>query len=230
MIAAFLCLIAALAHSSCVNCVGTLPDVRPDIDKRTFQSTAIDALIKTLQPLIAEPNLATLLSNCLPNTLDTTVASYTSPEDADNADDIDTFIITGDIDALWLRDSANQVLPYLPYAAEDSNLRGMIEGLINRHGKSVLIDSFANAFNFNASGQGHQDDIRKPPMTPSVFEGKYEIDSLGAFLKLSYWHWQLSGDDALLRFSSTDSWLPAVQQTIDTSKCEKSKKRCKFYF
>jgi meiotically up-regulated gene 157 (Mug157) protein len=47
----------------------------------------------------------------------------------------DTFIITGDIFALWLRDSTNQVLPYIPFATKDPNLQNMIKGLINRHVK-----------------------------------------------------------------------------------------------
>jgi meiotically up-regulated gene 157 (Mug157) protein len=142
-----------------------------------------------------------LLSNCLPNTLDTTVL-YSS------SDPLDSFIITGDIEALWLRDSANQVIPYIPYASQDSELSNLIEGLIDRHARSVVIDSFANSFNYNASGEGHQDDIRKPAMTPSVFEGKYEIDSLGAFLKLSYWFWSYTGKTSFMN----DNWFSGVSR------------------
>lgn len=97
----------------------------------------------------------------------------------------------GDIEAMWLRDSSNQVLPYLPYITRDQPLNDMIKGLIRRHAKSVLINPFANAFNYNtSSGHDHQSDITKPPMTAAVFESKYEIDSLCAFLKLSYWYWR----------------------------------------
>jgi hypothetical protein len=148
--------------------------------------------------------------------LDTTVYYHNTAADVNTTDpDLDTFIITGDIEAMWLRDSSNQVLPYIPYATEDPDLQVMLEGLIARQAKSVVIDPFANAFNFNASGEGHQSDQRKPPMGPAVFEGKYEIDSLCAFLKLSYWHFRYSGDGALTRFATSD-WFDAVAKLLDT--------------
>lgn len=155
---------------------------RPTWTDRTYHSRVIDNLISTIAPLILDPSIALLFTNCLPNTLDTTVQHHTW-----SRNESDTFIITGDIAALWLRDSSNQIIPYLPYVTQDSELNRLAQGLISRHSQSILIDSFANAFNFNASGSGHQDDIRTPPMTPSVFEGKYEIDSISSFMKLSYW-------------------------------------------
>ena len=123
----------------------------------------------------------------------------------------------------------NQVMPYIPYLSQDPDLLSMVEGLIGRHARSVMIDPFANAFNFNASGDGHQSDLRTPPMSASVFEGKYEIDSLCAFLKLSYWTWKLTNDEVLLRMAlspskasvrddSASEWLQAVEKTIETSK------------
>lgn len=133
--------------------------------------------------------------------MDTTIL-YSSPDP-----NPDAFVITGDIEALWLRDSTNQLLPYIPYAASDPALRSLLQGLIARQARSILIDPFANAFNYNASGEGHQDDIRYPPMTPAVFEGKYEIDSLCAFLKLSYWYFAYTKDTSFM----TANWLHAVR-------------------
>jgi meiotically up-regulated gene 157 (Mug157) protein len=194
----------------------TLPDGRPPIEDRTFRSTAIDKLIDTLVPLMKNPDLGVLLSNCLPNTLDTTVSYYTSVNASLDGANLDSFIITGDINALWLRDSGNQVIPYLPYGPSDESLQYLFEGLIARHASSIVLDPFANSFNFNSSKrEGHQDDSVKPPMTYAVFESKYEIDSLCAFLKLSYWHYRYSGVAALLRFA-TDSWFAAVQKLLDT--------------
>jgi meiotically up-regulated gene 157 (Mug157) protein len=193
----------------------SIPAARPDYDKRSFHSKAIDNLIDQLTPLFKDPNLATLFSNTLPNTLDTTVYYYTPDAQSVSTADLDSFVITGDINALWLRDSMNQVMPYIPYVKEDTALQALMEGLINRHAKSVLIDSFANAFNFNASGDGHQHDIRTPPMKKTVFEGKYEIDSLCAFLKLSYWYWQYMDDETLMKFASSD-WIRAVNSALDT--------------
>jgi uncharacterized protein len=211
MIAMILLLISFIA-----TIYAALPNQRPDYDKRTFHSSAIDQLILTLQPLFKNPELATVFANSLPNTLDTTVSSYTKNPENINQTDLDAFIITGDIDALWLRDSMNQVLPYLPYSVEDKTLQYLFEGLINRHAKSILIDSFANAFNFNASGAGHQSDQRTPPMTRSVFEGKYEIDSLAAFLKLSYWYSRFNEDNGALERFADDRWLSAVEKVLDT--------------
>lgn len=154
-----------------------LPNVRPPYAERTFHSSAVDAYIAEYAPQISNPDLATLFSNALPNTLDTTV--FVS--DGRN----DTFIITGDISALWLRDSTNQVLPYMRFAAQDQSLADLICGLVRRQARSVLIDAFANSFNFNASGDGHQHDTRNPPMTPDVFEGA----SAGGFVMLRSWRW-----------------------------------------
>ncbi len=195
-------------------CAQSLPDARPAYEKRSFHSSTIDGLIDQLKPLFNDPNLAILFSNTLPNTLDTTVYFATPNPETASKDDLDSFVITGDINALWLRDSMNQVLPYVPYVKGDKNLQYLFQGLINRHAKSVLIDPFANAFNFNASGDGHQKDIRTPSMTRSVFEGKYEIDSLCAFLKLSYWYWHYMGEESLQQFGGI--WLKAVNQALDT--------------
>lgn len=195
----------------------SMPSIRPPLAERTFVSPLMDNLISSLTPLFKDKDLATLFSNCFPNTLDTTIFFHSPPENADDLSSLDSFVITGDIPALWLRDSTNQVIPYLPYGPKDSSLQYLFEGLISRQAKSINIDSFANSFNFNASGDGHQDDVRTPAMSPSVFEGKYEIDSLCAFLKLSYWQWKFSGDLSLQRFASS-IWLDAVAKTLSTSK------------
>lgn len=193
-----------------------LPDARPSYDKRSFHSTVIDTLITQLAPLFIDENLSTLFSNTLPNTLDTTVFYSTSDPQDTATGDLDSFVITGDINALWLRDSMNQVMPYIPYVKQDEGLQYLIHGLINRQAKSVLIDSFANAFNFNASGDGHQHDIRTPAMKRAVFEGKYEIDSLCAFFKLSYWFWQYMDDDSTLLNLASNNWLRAVNEALKT--------------
>ena len=128
-----------------------VPYMRVPPAERTFNSSSIDALIATLQPLLERgpggSDLANLFANGLPNPLDTTVAI------ADLAlGGRDCFIITGDIDAMWLRDSTNQVMPYLPYARDDSDLAALLCGVVRRQARSVLLDPYANAFNPNASG------------------------------------------------------------------------------
>ena len=178
---------------------------RPDPSERTFSSDAIDEVISFVKPFLKDPLIAEIWENCLPNTLDTTVKYYELG--------IDSFIITGDIEALWLRDSSNQVMAYIPYVSKDTNLALLIEGLIKRHASSVLIDPFANAFNYDSSEKSeHSEDIRQPPMSNAVFEGKYEIDSLASFLKLSYWYSRYSNSTSVF----DANWLAAVQQAAKT--------------
>jgi meiotically up-regulated gene 157 (Mug157) protein len=147
--------------------------------------------------------------------LDTTVTLF-------NASAPDTFIITGDIDAMWLRDSTNQVLPYLPFASEDPELENMLCGVVHRQATNVLIDSFANAFNPTPNGQGAQSDRRKPKMTPQVFEGKYELDSLAAFLKLSYGVYNWTGNNLSCVLKQKEHWLNAVAKAVETIRLEQA--------
>ena len=86
------------------------PSQRPDPASRRFASKAVEAEISRVSALIADPELAWLFQNCLPNTLDTTV--FMGEVDGFP----DAFVITGDIPCLWLRDSAAQLRPYLHLA------------------------------------------------------------------------------------------------------------------
>ena len=156
-----------------------------------------------------DPVIADMFGNCLPNTLDTTVLFH----GVDDEGLPDTFIITGDIHAMWLRDSTNQVLPYIRFVDKDPALDVMLQGLVRRHTKSVLLDSFANAFNFDSSKPSPWvSDIRHPNMTNAIYEGKYEMDSLAAFLKLSRSYWQNSNNSAIF----DERWQRAVKKVIST--------------
>ena len=199
--------VLALALPSLASCITFVPDVRPPYADRKFHSSAIDDFIASSLPKFSDPQLATLFQNTFPNTLDTTVYQAVPG---------DSFIITGDIDAMWLRDSCNQVLPYVPFAASDPSLSSLLQGIVLRMSRSVLLDPYANAFNLNGTlPLGAQSDIRTPPMTWPVFEGKYELDSLAAFLKLSRSVYavapeMLSDDDNLA------TWLAAVDAVVST--------------
>uniref|UniRef100_A0A0G4IAQ6 Glycoside hydrolase family 125 protein n=1 Tax=Chromera velia CCMP2878 TaxID=1169474 RepID=A0A0G4IAQ6_9ALVE len=188
------------------------PRVRPLPSERKFRSDSVESLVTFMEGNLANEEVAVLFSNCFPNTLDTTVAQASSN---------DTFIITGDIPALWLRDSLNQVWPYLPLVRDDPPLLDLFSGLLKRHLRSVLTDPYANAFNRGPTGEGHQTDTRTPPMRPEVFEGKFELDSLASVLRLSWGLWaQVRGrqEDFLAPENEPVAllWLQAVELILDT--------------
>ena len=158
---------------------------RPAAEQRLFRSAVIEKKINEVKLLLAENKyLAWMFENCFPNTLDTTV-HY------DGADD--TFVYTGDIAAMWLRDSAAQVWPYVQFANDDPQLKQMLHGVIMRQLRSIIIDPYANAFN-----PGPKDDNEWASditdMKPELHERKYEIDSLCYPLRLAYHYWQVTGD------------------------------------
>ena len=191
-----------LAAAACA--LGAAPDARPAPADRKFNSSAVNALIDAFRPRFIDPDLGTIFSNALPNSLDTTIIAASAN---------DSYVITGDIDAMWLRDSTNEVLPYMAFASSDAPLAAMLRGVVMRQARSVNLDSYANAFNQAANGNGHQDDPRTPPMTKPVFEGKYELDSLAAVLKSSWGYWSSTRDDSLM---GEPEWLLAMDKIMDT--------------
>ena len=185
---------------------------RPPVEKRLFRSEVIERVIKETVQLLKNDKLKWMFSNCFPNTLDTTVYYETNPED-------DTFIVTGDISAMWLRDSSAQVWPYLMYVNEDEHLRKMIRGVILRQIKSILLDPYANAFYRNPSETGEWKDD-KTQMKDGIHERKWEIDSLCYFIRLSYHYWKLTGDESIF----TDDWMRAVESILSVFKDQQRKK------
>ncbi len=127
------------------------------------------------------PALAPLAKQCFLNTIETTVKTL---------EDGSSFVITGDIPAMWLRDSAAQVRPYVKYAKEDILLQKILEGVILKQAEFVCLDPYANAFNESASGAGHKDETK---LNAHVWERKYEVDSLCAPLYLAYTYWKTAG-------------------------------------
>jgi meiotically up-regulated gene 157 (Mug157) protein len=113
------------------------------------------------------------------------------PAVAEILDDGTTFVLTGDIPAMWLRDSAAQLRPYLLLCGEDPGLQDVLIGVLHRQLEYVAIDPYANAFNRSANGAGHQTD--ETEMSPWVWERKYEIDSLCYPVELAYRLWRITG-------------------------------------
>lgn len=160
---------------------------------------AIDLEVKRVaEKLAGHEKLRRLFENCYPNTMDTTVKMLGEK---------DTFVITGDIPAMWLRDSTAQVRHYLPVAKQDAELADCIEGLVNRQFRYIAIDPYANAFNQEPNGMcwpkyaaqtlGHASGEAEVDETdfesPWVWERKYEIDSLCYPVQLAYLFWKETG-------------------------------------
>ena len=139
-----------------------------------------------LSKSIEDEKLRKLFYNCFIDTIDTTVIY--------NEEEKDTFVITGDIPAMWLRDSTSQVEHYLPFINEYPVLKDLFVGLINRQMKCIMIDPYANAFNKEANGKKWDNDITKD--SPWVWERKYEIDSLCFPIRLIYKYWKKSNDSS----------------------------------
>ena len=175
---------------------------RPAPEKRCFSSEAVERTIAELSSKLANPKLAWMFSNCFPNTIDTTV------EYDEQAGD--TFVITGDIHAMWLRDSGAQVWPYLRLAGEDEHLRKMLAGVLMRQFRCIAIDPYANAFNKGPSGSKWESDITQ--MNPWLHERKWEVDSPCYVLRLAHGYWKATGDTSVFG----DEWLEAVRAILRT--------------
>jgi meiotically up-regulated gene 157 (Mug157) protein len=177
---------------------------RPKLSERRFISDSVEAKIREVKRDIADRELSWLFENCYPNTLDTTVSYKTINGKPD------TFVITGDINAMWLRDSTAQVWPYLPLTRDDKRLRDLIAGVINRQTRCILIDPYANAFNEGPSGSYWDKD--ETDMKPELHERKWEIDSLCYPVRLAYGYWKTTGDESLF----DENWKQAMKLVYRT--------------
>src|SRR3989442_12041833 len=186
---------------------------RPAPGQRRFVSDAVEAKIVEVRSAIADPELAWLFENCFPNTLDTTVTFSTYQNRAD------TYVITGDINAMWLRDSTAQVTPYLPLAREDRKLKDMIAGVINRQTRCILIDPYAHSFDFGAKACPWSEND-KPPISTELCERKWEIDSLCYPVRLAHAYWKTTGDASCF----DADWQQAAKLTVQTFREQQRKK------
>jgi uncharacterized protein len=189
---------AVLLHSTSWAADSGFPVVRTPEAKRKFKSPAVERTIEKVRSSIGNKELGWMFENCFPNTLDTTV-------DFEMVDgQPDTYVITGDIDAMWLRDSTAQVWPYLPLMKQDPNLQQLIAGVINRQARYVLKDPYANAF-YKDPSQVSPWKSDRTDMKPGVHERKWEIDSLCYPIRLAYSYWKLTGDASPCGTTSHDA-------------------------
>ena len=191
--------------------VGRYVSQRPPQEERLFRSDIIEKKIAEVKAMLTNPYLSWMFENCFPNTLDTTVHFRLKNGLPD------TFVYTGDIHAMWLRDSGAQVWPYVQFANEDGRLKSMLEGVIRRQFLCINLDPYANAFNDGPTGSEWASDYTS--MRPELHERKWEIDSLCYPLRLAYHYWKMTGDTGVF----DENWLKAVENILQTFKEQQRK-------
>ena len=166
----------------------------------------IASKLEALRPeLEAVPGLWEMFRKCFLSTIETTVQQTHG----------DTFVITGDIPAMWLRDSTAQVLHYLRFA-DAPEVAAMVEGLISRQADCILRDPYANAFNREENSFKPYNDT--PRASDWVWERKYEIDSLCYPLWLADKYMAKTGNTAFL----TERFLKALETVLDVLRTEQN--------
>lgn len=177
---------------------------RPPVEKRQFTSEVIEKAIKTTKAKLKDPKLAWMFENCFPSTLDTTCEHKMINGKPD------TFVLTGDIHAMWLRDSSAQVYPHIKFANDDKSVQTMLAGVINRQNWCINIDPYANGFNEGPTGSEWESD--HTDMKKELHERKWEIDSLCYPIRLAYNYWKKTGDT-----SPFDAeWVKAMENVYKT--------------
>jgi len=188
---------------------------RPAPSARRFRSNAVDAAIGSIAGRMRDPELAWLFSNCLPNTLDTTVSFMNGPAGPD------TVVVTGDIPAMWLRDSSAQVWPYLPFLTADADLARLIEGVIRRQTRCILTDPYANAFmpDLSSGEPLSWSKTDHTEMKPGIGERKWEVDSLCYPVRLAHEYWRITHDTR--PFDA--AWAHAMHSILETFTAQQRK-------
>jgi meiotically up-regulated gene 157 (Mug157) protein len=196
---------------------------RPSEECRTFKSQLLEDTVTRMEGVIQDPDLYRLFQNAYPNTLDTAIRwkGYA----ADNAEEELTFIITGDINAMWLRDSSNQLQSYLPLLSANNDpdsIASLYRGVINLQARYLLEAPYCNAFQAPVESgidpaeneSASEDDVFPEVSNTTVFECKYELDSLAAFLQISADYYKATGD---AEFFGKFQWTQAVEAALDVA-------------
>ncbi|WP_300797240.1 GH92 family glycosyl hydrolase [uncultured Alistipes sp.] len=189
-------------------------DQRPAAEERLFCSEAVEQEIARVCGLLTNERLRWMFANCFPNTLDTTV-HYRE----DGEGNPDTYVYTGDIPAMWLRDSGAQVWPYVQLCGGDPALQKMIAGVIRRQFRLINIDPYANAFNDGPTGAGEDVGYPGHVQSPWVFERKWEIDSHCYPIRLAHHYWKTTGDVSVF----DAEWVAAMRNILTTLRDQQMK-------
>ncbi|KAG6002697.1 hypothetical protein E4U43_001062, partial [Claviceps pusilla] len=231
---------ARISHSPNSSGRFKYPYQRPAEQCRSYPVPAVEQTIKRVEQLVTDPDLYRLFVNTWPNTVDTTVLWHGKA--LDNADEELAFVITGDIHAMWLRDSANQLQSYKPLLNStflntnastntNNNITSLFRGAINLQARFITRFPYCNAFQpppdaklplgihsqlLTRSQLFKRADSVRPPYDPNtVWECKYELDSLSAFLQLSWDYYDATRDAA---FFGKFGWRAAVKAVLQVAR------------
>lgn len=194
---------------------------RPTEECRTFKSPGVEDTLKRMESVIKDPDLYRLFQNSYPNTLDTAIRWKGQSAEGEEL----TFIITGDIDAMWLRDSSNQMQSYLPLlnASSDTNsIASLYRGVINLQARYLITSPYCNSFQPPVESEippadnpsANNDNVFPSYSDKAVFECKYELDSLAAFLEVSANYYNATGD---YEFFGKHHWVEAIEKVLETA-------------
>lgn len=163
--------------------------------------------IEELKSKFSDKRVGEMFEKCFFNTIDTTCKFQ---------EDGSVFVITGDIPAMWLRDSTAQVLQYL-YFAEDEDVKTLIKGVIKRQIKYIITDTYANAFMLNENCVSEWDGRYITERSARIiWERKFELDSLCYPLFLASKYYEATGDSSIF----DDEFLYGYDYIISTFKIE----------
>lgn len=210
-----------------------LSSARPISPCRSFVAQEVEDTIERLRHVIADPDLFHIFENTWPNTLDTTIAWHGVSNASYNMQEGPvpimpeeelTFVITGDIEAMWLRDSANQLQAYISVLKKDdrlNSLASLFRGAINLQARYILENPFCNAFQApEESGIATKSSMNSDQITPSydyykVFSCQWELDSVASFLQLSVDYVTATKDYDF--FQKSSNWTRAVEMVLQTA-------------
>ncbi len=190
----------------------------------------VEGYVEQLAGKVPSADVAAIFKRAALDTLCHTIF-YKSGDEENDGRDL-TFVITGDIPAMWLRDSTNQVQPYLMLLARDkvaqpsgwAELRDVLRGLINQQAEFLMMSVYSNAFCNQSLSPGNCGKMENDhTYMPSVWlnyvrENKYELDSIAAFLRISRQYYQATGDSSF----ADSEWLTAIGAVRNALKAQQA--------
>ncbi|KAI5863840.1 glycoside hydrolase family 125 protein [Durotheca rogersii] len=192
---------------------------RPSPECRTFKSSPVEDAITRVKETISDPDLSRLFENTFPNTLDTAI-KWRGVSENDPEEEL-AFVITGDINAMWIRDSSNQIAPYKTVLKDKADdIASVFRGVINLQARYLIISPYCNAFHpppesgMKPDINGALYDVTPPYDRNLVFTCNFELDDFGGFLQLSHDYYNATGD---LDFFGKFQWIAAVQSILSAS-------------